>query len=507
MPLQNPGQDLARDQMLIRMALSVRMAWNLRRLRIKVRPELLDELDDHVLSSLPEPMSLSEMELFADFCFADFLDRVRQACYRGPQGDAVSKLPISDTWRRSIEAACDPIALSVFRLRFGDGLHPELVARTAQLDISEVQAAIEGLREIMRLEGAAHGLEADLLTPAWLDTLLSRVASTSGEDCPEPGLLAALALGLDTGTGPNQARKHVGACPRCARAIRLLRAGVLEPRHFTSAPPVHRYPHTLTLVALHLHPTARHHRRDLLAALGDGARTAGNDSILVDAERVPAWDQVVLQRVRMGLPRREHIRGAVTRAPGLWGARCILGPAPVLALETSRSRPWGEIDGIPNLPESLPPPPNVARWWSSAIAAGLLALAVGLLVLMGGGTRATYSFESKEFWGSNGLTVRFDIDDMAFLNAYQFTPAGIKVELESRTAADKAAFATGEGDFELEVAPGGLVLVASPEPLIGIQGLVVGSPDTAAGRSTIKNQVRARYPDADVAVFSGTPPS
>jgi hypothetical protein len=504
---QNPGQDLVHDQMLIRMALSVRMAWNCRRLRIRARPELLDELSEHVLLSLPEPMNLAEMELFADFCFTDLLDRVRLGRYRGPQGDAVSKLQISDGWRRSIEAACDPVALAVFHLRYSDGLHPETVARAADLDISEVQAAIEGLREIMRLEATAHGLEAELLTPGWLDTLLSRVASASGEDCPEPYVLAGLALGLEESRAPVGVRKHVGGCPRCARAVRLLRAGALDPRFFVTPPPGLQHTPTVTLVALHFHPAARHHIRDFVAALGSGARLAGADSILVDVDQVPAWDQVVIQRVRMGLPKRDHIRGAVTRAAGRWGARCILGPAPVLALETSRSRPWGDIDGITSLPEPLPPPPSVARWWSSAIAAGLLALAVGLLVLVEGGAHATYAFETEESWDAGGLSVRFDVDDMACLNAYRIGPAGVQVELESLSAADKARFATGEGDFELKVGTGGLVLVSSPEPLVGIQGLVMGSPETASGRSAIRNQVRARYPEADVAVFSAIPPS
>jgi hypothetical protein len=179
----------------------------------------------------------------------------------------------------------------------------------------------------------------------------------------------------------------------------------------------------------------------------------------------------------------------------------------VLAIETSRARPWGEIDGISALPESIHPPISAARLWSSAGLAAVLALAVGTLVLWNREERAEYPLEADPTWEAGSLTVRFDVDDLAYVDIYAISTAGLRAEVVSRSPADKAALATGEGDFLLGVSGSALVLVSNDEPMGDLRDAIVGSVDSREGRQEIRKRIRARHPKADVLVLPAYPPS
>ncbi len=477
-------------------ALTIRVAWALYQARIRSSPSLLQEVREHVLLSLPGPLSCDELEQCAARATEDYLERALEGRYRGPQAPHPPLPSVDARWRGAIERACDPSSLAVFRLRYGDGLSCREVARHCGLDPSSLQALIESLRELARSEARVRGVSCGSSSCHWADALLSQVACASGQRCPDAGALTDFAQGEINPA----AEEHVGSCPRCARAVRLLRAGLLSAADLQQP----REPQPLSevaLLALHLHPRARQHQAALAAALGRGVRRVGDDSLLVDVGRAPEWRAVLEQRVRMGLPPRDHIRGALHRGAGRWSRRVVIGPAPVTALDASRARPWGEVDGIEALPDPLPPPPSVARWWTGSIAMGLLALLVGAWVLLQRQETAAYPLQVESLHGGGALIARFDVDNRAFIDAYSFDPAGVSAELVSASTADKAALATGDGDYELVTLRGGLVLVSSPQPIEDLHEVFAAQVQAQDPARGIRTALRERYPDSDVAVL------
>jgi len=491
-----PRLDMARLEQVI----TIEMAWTMHQARIKVVDALLDEVREHVLLSLPTDLGLAEVGPWTRRLVADYLERVLEHSYRGPQPEQADLPAVDETWRYAIEEACDPMSLAVLRLRFGDGLSPADVARHCSLDLSSLQAVIEGLRELMRTEARARMGSAGGGV-AWTDALLSRVVTAVGASCPDAAVLVGIVQGREAVSRQEQRfHAHASSCPHCARGVRLLRAGVLQPTHLQSDG-ADRPDGRVHLLALHLHPHARQHLRGLAAALGRGVLRVGEDSLLIDLGHASTWKQVLAQRARMGLPSRDQIRGALYCGPGRWTSRVVIGPAPVHALDLSRARPWGEVDDIPALPEPLPPPPSVARWWTGAVAVGTLAVLVGSWVLLEREDRAAYPLDAEISDGGGAVMARFDVDNLAFVNAYTFGPSGVVPELESATAADKAELATGEGDYELVTLDPGVVIVSSPGPIADLDQ-VWRSPDLLTlGEAGIRERIQAIQPDSDVAVF------
>jgi hypothetical protein len=360
---------------------------------------------------------------------------------------------------------------------------------------------IEGLREVMRVEARSR-LGTVSGGVAWTDALLGRVATAVGASCPEAGVLVGIAAGREPVSRSEQRiHAHASSCPHCARGVRLLRADVLRAAHLEGPQRQEPPSDTVHLMALHLHPHARQHLRGLMGALGHSVLRVGEDSVLVNLARAPDWQDVLAQRARMGLPSRDQIRGAQVRGPGRWTSRVVIGPAAVSVLDLSRARPWGEVDGISALPDPLPPPPSVARWWSLAVAVGTVAVLVGSWALLEREDVAAFPLDAQVSDGGGAVVARFDVDDRAYVNAYTFGPQGVEVQLESASAADKVALATGEGDFELVTLAPGLVIVSAPAPVHDLQQVWQRRDLLAGGAEGIRERILAVHPDSDVAVF------
>ncbi len=474
-------------------ALTSRVAWQLRRARVRSTPSVLAEVREHVLLSMPAIPEPSEIEVAADLLILEYLERTRGGRYRGPpQSPALP--PVDVTWRRAVEAACDPTVLAVFRLRYGDGAPPAEVLRTCRIDAATLQTVLEGLREVVREEVQARGHPP--LSPGAADALLERVAATAGDDCPPAGDLAALAAAPDG----RPAAEHVAGCPRCARTVRLLRAGLLTPADLLPPDPWPPATSRISILALHLHPQGRAHLKSLAGALGSCARAVGEDSLLVDPGRGDEWRDRLLQRIRMGLPARDHVRGALAHGPGRWTPRAVLGPVPIRALEASRARTWGEVEGIPLLPDPMPHPPSVARLWTVAILVGLLAGLAGTWLVVGRGTGARWPLDAHADLAGGAVRVRFDVDNRAFVDAWDLGPQGARPILRSTKVADKGALATGEGDFEVVSFRSGVVLVSSGEPLPDLGEILGGLAGPGQDRGAVEDRIRALRPDAGVVV-------
>ncbi len=480
---------------------TIELAWTLHQARIRVVDALLEEVQEHVLLCLPDAVVLSELGPLTRRFVADYLERVLEHSYRGPQAEQAGLPAVDESWRDAVERSCDPMSLAVFRLRYGDGLPPAEVGRHCGLDLSSLQAVIEGLRELMREEVRVRTGSAGVGV-AWIDALLTRVATAAGESCPDAAVLVSIAQELEpVSRQERRLRAHVDACPHCARGVRLLRAGILRPDHLLSTEGLASAEDEVQLLAVHLHPQARQHLRGLAGAFGRAVLRVGEDSLLVNIARAPEWKEVLAERTRMGLPSRDQLRGALYRGRGRWTSRVVIGPAPITALELSRAKPWGEVDDIPSLPEPLPPPPSVARWWTGAVAVGTLAVLLGSWVLLEREDLASFPLDARLIDGGGAVVARFDVDDRAYVNIYSIGPDGITARLESSTAADKMDLATGEGDFELITLEQGLVIVSAPAPIGDLAQVWTGLDLSVGGAEAIRQRISNLHPDSDVAVF------
>lgn len=486
----------------VHQVVTIEAAWCLHRARIRLSDALLDEVREHVLLSVPRDAALSDLGPLTERFVADYLDRVMEHGYRGPP-PVPSGLPrVDESWRQALEQACDPLSLAILRLYHGDGLPEGQVARQCGVDVGTVHAVREGLRELVRAEARARLRTPLTPGPAWADALLTRVASAFGANCPDAILLLPISSGGEPDGGQERrAREHAQGCPHCSRAVRLLRAGLLSASQIASTEPPRPAEATVGLLALLLHPHARQHLKGLMAALRPGVLRVGDDALLVDVGRVPGWKDALAERVRMGLPSRDHLRGAFVRGSGRWSARVVLGAAPLHALDRARARPWGEVDDIPALPDPMPPPPSVARWWSGAVAVGAVAVLVGTWTLIGRRSEAVFPLDVRIVRGGGAVTARFEVDDRAYVNAYVLGPRGVVTELESKSAADKADIATDDGAFELVTFQPGLIIVSAPAPVDDLAPVFASADLRSGGGRQLRERILSLHPESDVAVF------
>lgn len=229
---------------------TLRVVWELHRAGVRPSPAVLADARDHVLMSLPQECGPEEAEERCGPLVAEYLARVREGRYR-PRAPLPPELPLHPTWRPRLLGVLDPVGEVVLRLACGEGLSLEAVERLSRVDRGVLRGALEGLRGALRAILSEDGLsEQDVDAPA-LDRLLGRIARLPAPDC-QGGEELSTPAGLT----------HAEGCPRCARGARLLRAGLLRasellpPRDRPVCPPDH-----VSVLVLHLHPDARHHRR------------------------------------------------------------------------------------------------------------------------------------------------------------------------------------------------------------------------------------------------------
>jgi hypothetical protein len=93
------------------------------------------------------------------------------------------------------------------------------------------------------------------------------------------------------------------------------------------------------------------------------------------------------------------------------------------------------------------------------------------------------------------------VDDRAYVNAYGLGPHGVVTELESRSAADKADIATGDGAFELVTLQPGLIIVSAPAPVDDLAPVFAAADLWSGGGRGLKDRILSLHPDSDVAVY------
>jgi len=464
-------------------AVTIRVAWELYMAGLKASPATLHEARDHVLLSLPRGASRGTAEELAGVFMGEWLGRVQDGRYRWrpPEADPILPRP---SWRERLLEGLDPIGEVVLRLRYGDGLELSEVERVTRVDRVILAGACEGVRSTLRHVMAEDDIGLVCADIDLLDRLLERVARLPAADC-QGGWEASTPDG----------RLHAERCPRCARAVRLIRAGVLSPSELNPHAAVEATEQA-SVLALHLHPDARRHRKAVVEAFGPAAVRADDDAVLVDPDRIDDHLAVLSQLCLDGTPERTQIRGALVRGLGRWTRTGLIGPLGAAAVERIRERPWAEVDGCGVLPEKLPEPPSAARWWAGAALAALLALMAGVFALRDAPVEPSFPLLAEVVRDGAWVDMRVALHEDAYLLVVARQGEELLLVHASDELWDKARYATGEGDYGLAIEADELLIATSAAPF--------GDVDLAAANlAVLALQLQSTHGDADISVHTG----
>jgi hypothetical protein len=462
---------------------TIRVAWDLLRAGVQVRAATLRAARDHALWRLPPGAGLAEAEAVTTQAVEEYLARCAGRYAPFELDPDLGILP-TPAWRDAILDASEPIHEAILRLHYADGLAIEEVSRRTRLEVALLRGAREAVRALGREVMVEDGAPVNDWDPARLDRLLVRTATAAGDLCPGPG-------GLATEAG----RAHADTCPRCSRALRMLREGVLSPGDLFPPEDGACLPSTTADVAcIGVHPNARRHLRSLAKAFGPHARLAQDDILLVDAREAPL-DTLLRDAAERGAPAASQLRVIRGVVLGRWVPRALVGPGVDRLLARLRGAAWGEHEGVAPLPEPLPPPPSAARWWAASAVAALLAAVVGAWTLGGPGPEPAVPLQVTK--AGDGLL--FDTADDAFVDLVAVRAGGPTVVFHSVSPADKGRMATGDGRYHLRDDAAAFVAIASDDPIEGLDRVLEVLP--SGGERPLEvmiERLRERYPDAAV---------
>ena len=463
-------------------AVTVRVSWTLMMSGIRVRPSTLNDARDHVLLSLPVGVDLDEAEQLAGPLTREFLARVAGEPVRRISAETDDLAMVHEGWRRGLVPALDPMCDTVLRLHYGDGMSAKEVEKTAALSGAAIDTARSRLRELVRKMAQGAGIPAQTWADSKVDQLLIRLASTAEPGCPQP---------MDLLSDHN--RVHVDACPRCSRAVRLIRGGVIAPSDLMPSAEHQAPVSEVDVAALLLHPDARRVRKKISRALGDApVRVASDVWLMSKCELASVADNLRTLVEDRVLP-RHHLRGAVIRGQGRWSGAVLLGPVAVNAIEAARSRPWSEVDTLGELPPPRPAPPSPAKWWLGAGLIGLLAVGTGVMVLGPRDLAPDVPIQASFVSVEDGWEITFDADDLAVLDVVSLTDQGLQV-VHRNVRSERGQWATGDGSYRVYVPDKTVVVLASQGGIQDLTELVNAARGDLTPMLSLENRVRSAHP-------------
>ncbi len=253
-----------------------------------------------------------------------------------------------------------------------------------------------------------------------------------------------------------------------------------------------------------LHPDARRHKRAVDAATAGRGVPAGTDAWLIRGEHLPA----VLAELRVlceeGSPARHHLRGALVNGPGRWSRGVLLGPLGVAALEAARARPWSDLGGIGELPAPLPEPPSAVRWWMGAVAAAAATISLAAVSFMPRPHSPDTPIEASFNPTAEGWSLRFDTAELATVDIVVIDGGELRSHRRD-VRASKGAWASGNGDYQLEIPGDAVAVFASPAGLPGMEGWLLEAARAPDPLALLSERVQAAEPRADVALSPPRP--
>ena len=99
----------------------------------------------------------------------------------------------------------------------------------------------------------------------------------------------------------------------------------------------------------------------------------------------------------------------------------------------------------------------------------------------------------------SGFWVRFDLDDLAVLDVVTHQEGTLRVQFPS-VGKERGEWATGEGDFAIQVVADGVALIASPSGVEGLDAIIEAANRDEQPLLSLRERIRATLPEADVAI-------
>ena len=466
-------------------ATTIRVAWSLMMAGIRVRPSTLVDGRDHVLASLPPRVTADEAEQMTDGLTQEFLSRVRGEPIRRQMSAVAGGISIRLGWRTELRRLLDPVGDAVLRLHYGDGVSLEQVEKSAAIDLAALDASRAGIRDTVRSIAKRDDEAASGWSDTRIDAIICRIANL-----PEPGCPPPMAILSDVHRG------HADICPRCSRAVRLIRGGMIAPSDLIPSSEGSSLSTELRVAAIVIHPDARKSRKKLEKALGQGAVRAGPDVWLLSREEMITAGPLIHSLVVSGHLPRHHIRGALVSGIGRWSGSVLLGPVAVQAIETARSRPWADVDTLGELPPPRPAPPSPVRWWVVAGLLGLFAVGVGIQTFSDPEHQPDVPVEASFDAVENGWEITFDADDLAVIDIVSVLDDGPTL-LHQDVRKRRGEWATGEGDYRVYVPGNTVVLLASEQGLPDLEAMVQRSRSKPSPMIFLEQWIRNDFPTVD----------
>ncbi len=458
-------------------ALTIAVAWELVCSGTRMRPGLLRAAREHAAWRVPPTAGLAETEAMATAATREFLVRRRHRYERWSVDPDLEILP-DPRWRAAVLATATPIHEALFRLHFGDGVPLEDLSRQLQTELHLLRPVREAVRELVRAIVAEDGVPTEGWEPARVDRLVVRVALAAADRCPGPG-------GLATDIG----HAHGESCPRCGRALRLIREGALAVSDLF-APDFAVPPPNTMLTLVQVHADGRKHLPALLRALPGAVRVS-------DDQLVVALDEAGLaalgEQAELGAPPRETLRVVRESVPGRIVDGIVIGAALDALREAAQILPFGQVRGLDPLPPRRAPAPSAVRWWVAAALVATLAFAAAVIAGQKGEPPPRYTVSAAR----DPSGVIFDTSDEAFVDVYSVASNRAEVLFHSASPADKAVMATRDGRYRTDTDERPVMVVASVVPVTDAAIIVAAAQDADDARVIL----HSRYPEAAIVVI------
>ena len=211
----------------------------------------------------------------------------------------------------------------------------------------------------------------------------------------------------------SEGKKAADRCPRLRRAYLLLKHGIVSERELeTLMMTLPLLPETRCCCLLFIQTLALM-QAQIDQYVGDYALKLSADTWLVEQEQVGHTEEVLRILAEQNSPPRHMLRGAKVQGPAEWFGKVLLGPLPIRAVDTVRTRPWGDIDGISDLPLPLPPPPSAIKAWAFALTMLIIGIVAWRFAINSEVRENPFALDAEFYVTSQAVDVRFDVDDQA----------------------------------------------------------------------------------------------
>ena len=463
----------------------IRVAWELHLAKVEVRPNILRAACTHVFSHLETDVSIEIAERKASIYTTDFIGILEKKAYQRPQFDPDHELQFSSKWRKIISKNLNPNEQRVFWFVYSDGLGLDKTARKMGVVVSKVRGACQKIRACARRVAAKENVDIADWSDTRLDKVIQYIANTASSYALEPADILS-----------KKGKKLINKCPRIRRAYLLLKHGILSERDL-QVPTENQLIERQTLLVIMLHPDKRKFAKILNKALVDIAVQIETDAWLIDEEDLEEAEDMLSLLAEEASPPRQYLRGAMVSGPGEWFDDILLGPLPIHCLDATRSRAWGAIDGIDELPQPLPPPPKATSFWVAASLISALSLSSWAWALSPIDSEFVYRINAEFSTSLESVDIRFDVSDNAYLSVVRLNNNVLTLD-EEYSNATKGQIATGDGRFYLRVDAPRAALISSHEPLLELKSLLFSAQNGENPLEDLQRQITQAYPDTDI---------